>query len=134
MPNMSNKKINSTGKVVSIIGPVVDVHFNNYRPVIYEALKLKDLILEVEQQLADGLVRCLALGPTEGLTRNTSVTATGKSVSVPTGPKTLGRMFNVLGQPIDGGKPIKTTNLTPIHQPAPDLTEQEKEISNGNIK
>jgi F-type H+-transporting ATPase subunit beta len=127
MPNMSNKKTKSTGKIVSIIGPVVDVHFDNYRPTIYEALALNNLILEVEQQLADGLVRCLALGPTEGLTRNTSVTATGQPVSVPTGPKTLGRMFNVLGQPIDGGKPVKTTNLTPIHQPAPDLTEQETE-------
>src|SRR3989339_1590397 len=88
----------SVGRVIQVLGPVVDVVFENYQPRIYEALLLGDLVLEVEQLLAGGRVRTVAMGPTEGLVRGSQVVATGAPITVPVGKSTLGRVFNVLGQ------------------------------------
>ena len=94
----------STGTVVQVIGAVVDVEFpRDAIPKVYDALKLQDrnLTLEVQQQLGDGVVRTIAMGTSEGLRRGLSVANTGKAISVPVGPKVLGRIMNVLGEPID---------------------------------
>ncbi len=94
----------SKGKIVQIIGAVVDVEFpHDAIPGIYDALRVDEvgLTLEVQQQLGDGVVRCIAMGTTDGLTRGKEVTDTGAPISVPVGTKTLGRIMNVLGDPID---------------------------------
>jgi F-type H+-transporting ATPase subunit beta len=117
----------STGKVVQVIGAVVDVAFpRDSIPKIYDALKIPEgnLTLEVEQQLGDGVVRTIAMGSSEGLKRGLSVTNTGGPISVPVGPKTLGRIMNVLGDPIDEAGPIGATESAPIHRPAPSYDEQ----------
>jgi F-type H+-transporting ATPase subunit beta len=117
----------STGKVVQIIGAVVDVEFpRDSIPKIYDALKIPEgnLTLEVEQQLGDGVVRTIAMGSSEGLKRGLNVTNTGRPISVPVGPKTLGRIMNVLGEPIDEAGPIGATESAPIHRPAPSYDEQ----------
>ena len=124
------KTSNSTGHITQIIGPVVDVSFDAHLPEIYNALTLtkKDgtiLTFEVEQQLSEHEVRCIALGPTEGLTRGLEVTDTGAPITVPVGPETLGRIFNVVGDPIDGKGPVNAKKSSPIHKTAPKLTEQE---------
>src|SRR3989344_9601032 len=95
------------GKIVQIIGPVVDVEFAGEPPAINTALELvtkdgKKIILEVAAQMGGGQVRSVSMGPTEGLTRGTEVKNTGKPISVPVGKETLGRMYNLLGEPIDG--------------------------------
>lgn len=113
------------GKIVQIIGPVVDVEFASNVPEIYSALKVESLILEVQQHLGDGVVRAVALGPTDGLKRGTQVTNTGAPISVPVGVETLGRIFNVSGEPIDNLGPVKAKKTYPIHRPSPSLTEQE---------
>jgi F-type H+/Na+-transporting ATPase subunit beta len=117
------------GTIVKLIGPVVDVHFADYMPPIYSALTLVDpdrnLTLEVQQHLGDNLVRALALGPTDGLKRGLTVTTSGQPINVPIGEETLGRMFNVVGEPIDGKGPVKTKATAPIHKPAPKLIDQE---------
>ena len=115
------------GKVIEIIGAVVDVEFPKAAvPDIYNALYLADthLTLEVEQQLGDGIVRTIAMGPTEGLKRGLSVVDTGAPITVPVGDKTLGRIMNVLGQPIDEAGPIQTDEFLPIHRPAPSFIDQ----------
>jgi F-type H+-transporting ATPase subunit beta len=116
------------GTLSQIIGPVVDVTFEGQVPAIYNALKLtrdngEVLTLEVEQQLSSNEVRCIALGPTEGLTRGMAVTDTGAPINVPVGEETLGRIFNVVGEVIDEGAPIKVKQTAPIHKSAPTLEE-----------
>ena len=131
--NMKAKSINSElqGVIVRISGPVVDVKFENYTPKIYEALEVEafenspKLILETEQLLAAGLVRTVAMGATEGLKRNLAVTATGNPITVPVGPETLGRIFDVLGRPIDDLGQVKAKLFKAIHQLPPLLTDQE---------
>jgi F-type H+-transporting ATPase subunit beta len=117
----------SNGTVVQVIGAVVDVEFpRDSIPKVYDALKLQDrnLTLEVQQQLGDGVVRTIAMGASEGLRRGLSVANTGKAISVPVGPKTLGRIMNVLGEPIDDAGAIKADESWPIHREAPSYEEQ----------
>src|SRR4026209_2140363 len=117
----------STGTVVQVIGAVVDVEFpRDAIPKVYDALKLQDrnLTLEVQQQLGDGVVRTIAMGISEGLRRGLIVSNTGKAISVPVGPKTLGRIMNVLGDPIDDAGPIDTKDTWPIHRDPPTYEEQ----------
>ncbi len=118
------------GKITQIIGPVIDVVFEDHLPPIYNALyiqvdKKTKLYLEVEQQLSDTEVRCIALGPTDGLERGLEVVDTGAPISVPVGETTLGRMFNVVGEPIDGKGKVKGVRLDPIHREPPKLKEQD---------
>jgi F-type H+-transporting ATPase subunit beta len=121
----------SQGKIIRISGPVVDVKFENYTPQTYEALEVEmdgngvKLTLETEQLLAKGLVRTVAMGSTDGLKRNLKVMATGHPITVPVGPSTLGRIFDVLGRPVDNLGQVKAELFKSIHQPAPLLTEQE---------
>lgn len=115
------------GKVVEIIGAVVDVEFPHHDvPRIYDALVVDEnkLVLEVQQQIGDGVVRTIAMGTTDGLRRGLSVRNTGKPILVPVGKPTLGRIMNVLGEPIDEQGPIKSDQLLPIHRPAPTFAEQ----------
>lgn len=118
------------GVVVRIQGAIVDVRFEKKVPAIYEGLKIdrgngKSLILETEFEMGNHEIRAIAMGPTEGLARGTEVEALGKPISVPIGEETLGRIFNVLGEPIDGLKPISSKSKTaPIHNSAPPLSEQ----------
>ena len=120
----------SKGKVVQVIGTVVDVEFlAGELPVIYSAVELQNegerLVLEVEQHVGNSWARCLALGATEGLARGTEVTDTGSPVMVPVGPSSLGRLMNVLGDPIDGGSEFSADALRwPIHRKAPSFDEQ----------
>jgi len=119
----------SNGKVVQVIGAVVDVEFpRDSIPGIYDALKIGDanLTLEVQQQLGDGVVRTIAMGASEGLKRGLTVSNTGKPISVPVGTKTLGRIMDVLGNPIDEAGPIGNTESWPIHRAAPTYEEQAK--------
>jgi F-type H+-transporting ATPase subunit beta len=117
----------ATGKITQIIGAVVDVEFPREAiPKIYEALKLVDveLTLEVQQQLGDGVVRTIAMGPSEGLKRGLAVKATGAAILVPVGEGTLGRIMDVLGEPQDNRGPVKAKERWPIHRPAPSYEEQ----------
>ena len=121
----SNKR--EKGKIVEIIGAVVDVQFPQHDvPRIYDALKVdeKNLVLEVQQQLGDGVVRTIALGTTEGLRRGLEVTNTGNPIMVPVGQPMLGRIVNVLGDAIDEAGPINAEQYRPIHRPAPSFAEQ----------
>lgn len=122
------KSKTKTGKITQIVGVVVDVEFSvDSLPAIYNALKVKladkDLTLEVAQHLSESSVRAIALSSTDGLKRGSEVTDTGSAISVPVGPETLGRMFNVTGQPIDG-KEDKFKVLAPIHREPPPLIDQ----------
>ncbi len=123
---MSNK-----GKVTQIIGAVVDVKFENKLPKILTALECKigenRLVLEVAQHLGESSVRTIAMDGTEGLKRGDEVTDTGDPIKVPVGPETLGRIINVIGEPIDQKGPVKTKDSWPIHRPAPTFTEQSTE-------
>ena len=117
----------STGNVVEIIGAVVDVQFpRGEMPNIYEALKIESagLTLEVQQQLGDGIARCIAMGSTDGLKRGLEVVTTGTAIQVPVGQATLGRIMDVLGTPIDNAGPIATEERMPIHREAPKLEDQ----------
>ena len=117
----------SSGNIVQIIGAVVDVEFpRGAVPKIYDALRLDEsgLILEVQQQLGDGVVRTIAMGPSEGLKRNMAVSNTGAPISVPVGKPTLGRIMNVLGTPIDHKGPVEAETYRAIHQPAPSYEDQ----------
>ncbi len=116
----------STGKVVQVIGAVVDVEFpRDSVPKVYDALKLEQLglTMEVQQQLGDGVVRCVAMGPSDGLKRGLEVTNTGKAISVPVGKQTLGRIMDVLGDPIDEKGPIGEEVRWEIHRKAPAYEE-----------
>jgi F-type H+-transporting ATPase subunit beta len=118
------------GKVVRIVGPVIDVQFRiDNLPEIYHALELDTddggtLVLEVQQLLGNNLVRSVAMGPTDGLRRGVQVHNTGAPITVPVGRTTLGRVIDVLGHPIDEGGPIQAEAHFPIHRPAPALVEQ----------
>jgi F-type H+-transporting ATPase subunit beta len=117
----------STGKTVQIIGAVVDVEFpRDAIPNVYDALELEDggLTLEVQQQLGDGVVRTIAMGSSEGLQRGMSVTNTGKPISVPVGSGTLGRIMDVLGNPIDDAGDVSTEERWPIHRKPPAYEDQ----------
>ena len=120
-----------TGKVVEIIGAVVDVQFARQAiPKVYDALKITEngLTLEVQQQIGDGIVRTIAMGSTDGLKRGLDVQNTGGPIKVPVGEKTLGRIMNVLGEPVDNAGEIKSKTMMPIHRPAPTFAEQASEI------
>ncbi len=117
----------SSGKIVQIIGAVVDVEFpRESLPKIYEALRVEsaNLVLEVQQQLGDGVVRTIAMGTTDGLQRGLPVEKTGAAISVPVGRETLGRIMNVLGQPIDEKGPVGETERWAIHRKAPSFEDQ----------
>jgi F-type H+-transporting ATPase subunit beta len=117
----------SSGNIVQIIGAVVDVKYSlEALPKIYDALVIddRDVTLEVQQQLGDGVVRTIAMGSSEGLTRGLSVRNTGGPIQVPVGEKTLGRIMNVLGEPIDQAGPIGEDKRLPIHRAAPTYEEQ----------
>jgi len=128
---MKSTKNQLKGKIVQVIGAVVDVQFDEDVPAIYEALHVvtpftesKILVLEVANHLGDTRVRCVALGTTDGLKRGDDVVATGAPISVPVGKKTLGRMFNVVGDTIDGKGAIEGALMHPIHRAAPSFIEQ----------
>lgn len=141
--NNQNKE-NAKGVIKQIIGPVVDVEFpEGNLPEVYHALVCRrtpeeggDLTLEVEQHLGEGVVRAVAMGSTDGLMRGLRVENTGRPISVPVGAETLGRVFNLLGEPIDNKKGITREKEYPIHRPAPSLTEQstETEVFETGIK
>ena len=125
----------NVGRVVSVIGPVLDVEFETGQlPAIYNAVRITndggaeaqklDLVGEVFQHLGDNRVRCVAMSSTDGLVRGATATDLEAPISVPVGPVTLGRMFNILGQPIDGKGDVEVEERYPIHRPAPDLTDQ----------
>ncbi len=116
------------GTVCKVVGPVVDVRFPaGELPAIYDAVYLESgrgsVTAEVVQELGGSTVRCIALGSTDGLSRGCQVTATGKPIEMPVGEATLGRMFNVVGQPIDGKGEVKAKEYRPIHQKAPSFTD-----------
>ncbi|SDE38182.1 F0F1 ATP synthase subunit beta [Limimaricola pyoseonensis] len=118
----------ATGKVTQVIGAVVDVQFGDHLPEILNALTTenngKALVLEVAQHLGENTVRTIAMDATEGLVRGATVTDTGKPISVPVGNATLGRILNVIGEPIDEKGPVETTETRPIHAEAPTFAEQ----------
>src|ERR1044072_3718832 len=124
-----------TGKVVQIIGPVLDVEFGDgYLPPIYTALRITsegfdvpdpiDIIAEVEQHLGEGRVRTVAMQPTEGVVRGMVATATSGAISLPVGATPLGRVLNDIGQPADNLGPVTSEQRCPIHRHAPSLDEQ----------
>ena len=118
------------GKVVQVIGTVVDVEFpGDQMPAVFNALRIdhhgQSLLLEVEQHVGNNWVRCLALGPTEGLARGVEVDDTGSPLMVPVGPETLGRLFNVAGEPLDNLGPVESEERWPIHRPPPTFEEQD---------
>jgi F-type H+-transporting ATPase subunit beta len=121
----------SSGKIVQVIGAVIDVEFPREAvPAVYEALTVdgRELVLEVQQQLGDGVVRTIALGATEGVARGLVVNKTGAAVSVPVGKETLGRIMDVLGRPIDEKGPIGEQARMPIHRAAPTYDEQSASV------
>lgn len=130
----------NVGKITQIIGPVVEVEFEKEIPNIYNALLVSNskdnalltnkdkIVLEVQEHIGDKKVRCLAMESTDGLFRGQEIEDTGKPISVPVGEEILGRVFNVLGQPIDGKGPIKAKETRPIHQPSPSLEDQKGDI------
>ena len=121
---------NNIGKITQIIGATLDIKFAESKlPAIYEAINITTkentkLVVEVAQHLGDDTVRCIAMGPTDGLVRGMDAVATGGPISVPVGENTLGRMFNVLGEPIDNKPVPKGVAYNPIHRPAPSFEEQ----------
>jgi F-type H+-transporting ATPase subunit beta len=126
------------GRVVQVIGPVVDIEFaDGHLPEIYNAVRITgqsgkdaiDIIVEVEQHLGENRVRTVAMKPTDGLQRGMTATDEGGPISMPVGPETLGRVLNVLGEPVDfPDQPVKTKLRWPIHRPAPTLEEQSTEL------
>src|SRR5687767_14102582 len=119
---------NIVGRVAQVIGAVVDVAFDGELPPILAALETDNhgnrLVLEVAQHLGENVVRTIAMDSTEGLTRGQTVNATGSQIQVPVGPKTLGRIMNVIGEPIDERGPIGSDIFSPIHASAPTFVEQ----------
>ena len=121
----------SNGKIVQIIGAVVDVEFSrDSMPRVFEALKMQtpELTLEVQQMLGDGIVRAIAMGTTDGLRRGMEVLATGNPILVPVGQATLGRIMNVLGEPIDEMGPVTTDTHMPIHRKPPAYADQASSV------
>jgi F-type H+-transporting ATPase subunit beta len=129
------------GTIIQIIGPVVDIEFNDGLPTILNAVTVtntnkEELILEVQQHLSGSVVRAIAMGDTQGLQRGAIAKDTGTAISVPVGKEVLGRMVDVIGKPIDGKGEIKTKTHSPIHRAAPELIEQntKTEILETGIK
>ena len=128
-----------SGKVVQVIGPVIDVEFPEGLPAIYNAIRVVsdgsggsgkiDVVAEVEQHLGENRVRAVAMKPTDGMTRGMEVIDTGSPISVPVGPETLGRVLNVLGEPVDfPDRPVNSKERWPIHRHAPTLEQQSTEL------
>ncbi|WP_312101012.1 F0F1 ATP synthase subunit beta [Lachnoclostridium sp.] len=130
MADSNNKLKSGLGKITQIIGAVLDIKFEEGKlPEIYDAVKIKKndgdtLVVEVAQHLGDDTIRCIAMGPTDGLVRGMEAEGTGAPISVPVGENTLGRMFNVLGNPIDEKEQPKDVEYFPIHRKAPAFEEQ----------
>lgn len=128
------------GKIVQVLGPVIDVSFDENLPKIREALNVtvndKKCVMEVSQHLGNGVVRCISLSSTEGFAKGMDVTATGACITVPVGAATLGRMFNVLGEPIDEAGPVNSEEKWEIHRKAPAFQDQSSvvEILETGIK
>jgi F-type H+-transporting ATPase subunit beta len=122
---------NNVGTISQVIGAVVDVKFDGELPAILNALHTenqgKTLVLEVAQHLGENIVRTVAMDTTDGLVRGAEVVDTGAPISVPVGPETLGRIINVIGEPVDERGPIKTERRSPIHKPAPEFVDQSTE-------
>src|SRR5262249_21260218 len=128
------------GRIVQVIGPVVDVEFEaGHLPEIYNALRIKsdgagggtplDVVCEVEQHLGENRVRAVAMKPTDGMQRGMKGVGRGERISVPVGPQTLGRVLNVLGEPVDfPDRPVQAKDHWPIHRSAPDLEDQSTEL------
>ena len=122
--------VQNKGKITQIIGAVLDIKFaEGLLPQIYEAIEIqtaegKKLVVEVAQHLGDDIVRCIAMGPTDGLVRGMEAVATGSPISVPVGENTLGRIFNVTGDPIDNKPVPENVTYMPIHRKAPTFEEQ----------
>ncbi len=125
------KSSNSVGKISQVLGAVVDVSFDGELPAILNALHVdldgRRLVLEVAQHLGESTVRTIAMDTTEGLVRGQEVTDTGEPILVPVGPETLGRIMNVVGEPIDERGPVKTKSSMPIHRSAPEFVDQATE-------
>ena len=128
-----------TGKVVQVIGPVIDIEFPDGLPEIYNAVRIVaeaidgrdkiDIVTEVEQHLGENRVRTVAMQPTDGLTRGMTAVDTGAAITVPVGPETLGRVLNVLGEPVDfPDRPVLSKERWPIHREAPSLEDQSTEL------
>ncbi|HCV87905.1 MAG TPA: F0F1 ATP synthase subunit beta [Alphaproteobacteria bacterium] len=122
---------NNIGKISQVIGAVVDVAFEGHLPAIQNALEVDNngqrLVLEVAQHLGESSVRTIAMDSTEGLVRGADAADTGAPITVPVGPETLGRILNVIGEPVDEGKPVKSAKQYPIHRPAPAYVDQSTE-------
>ena len=121
--------MNETGKIVQVIGPVVDIRFDSdHLPAIRNAIHIKrdeneTMTVEVAQHIGDDIVRCIAMSSTDGLVRGMQCTDTGEPITVPVGEEVLGRMFNVLGEPIDGLGEVNAKVRMPIHRPAPTFAQ-----------
>jgi F-type H+-transporting ATPase subunit beta len=132
----------TAGRVVQVLGAVVDVEFPSEQlPEIYHALEIEregqeSLILEVQQHMSNDIVRTVAMDSTDGLRRDQIVIDTGAPISVPVGPASLGRIFNVLGRPIDGLGSVESDTYYPIHRPAPEFKDQvtQAEIFETGVK
>ncbi|HUE39591.1 MAG TPA: F0F1 ATP synthase subunit beta, partial [Candidatus Binatia bacterium] len=128
----------STGRISQIIGPVIDVEFaGGDVPPIYNALRITNpaisdqpdnLVVEVAQHLGEKTVRCVSMDSTEGLVRGQEARDTGVGIRMPVGEATLGRILNVIGEPVDEGGPVNTDKFLPIHRPAPEFVDQETEV------
>ena len=120
------------GEVVSVIGPVIDMRFNNRLPKLYNAIIIpfgdEEITCEVEQDIGDDKVRCIALSQTNGLTRGMKAIDTGRAIAVPVGRQILGRMFNLLGDPIDGLAPLENVETDIIHKSAPSFEQQQTKV------
>src|SRR5580704_3329870 len=122
---------NIVGTITQVIGAVVDVHFDGELPAILSALHVdnsgRTLVLEVAQQLGENTVRTIAMDSTDGLVRGAEVVDTGGPITMPVGPETLGRILNVIGEPVDDRGPVLTKLRAPIHRPAPEFIDQSTE-------
>ena len=120
------------GRVIQVIGPVVDIEFPKGVPAIYNAVNIEGgnlhVVVEVEQHLGEDRVRCVAMQPTDGMVRGMKAVDTGAAIMVPVGPGTLGRVLNVLGEPVDEFGPVKCDKKYPIHRPAPAFDEQSTKL------
>ena len=130
--SVANETATTTGRVRQVIGPIVDVEFpEEHLPNIYHACRVKrgndtpDLVIEVAQHLGENTVRCIAMASTDGLVRGMRVENTGEPISAPVGKECLGRIMNVVGEPVDEMGPINAKKRYPIHRPAPSFEEQD---------